>query len=66
MNRKPAAFDALSELSREHLIPHTVTNDAEAADEFLEQALARGHEGIMAKSIDAKYAAGARGQAGSR
>ncbi len=55
-------FAALSELSREHLIPHIVTGDAHAADEFLEQALARGHEGIMAKAIDAKYAAGARGQ----
>src|SRR6202035_667362 len=31
-------------------------------DEFLEQALELGHEGIMAKAIDAKYAAGARGQ----
>ena len=38
-------FAALSELSREHLIPNLVTNDARAADEFLEQALARGHEG---------------------
>jgi DNA ligase 1 len=55
-------FAALSELSREHLIPNLVTNDARAAAEFLEQALARGHEGIMAKAIDAKYAAGARGQ----
>ncbi|MFZ0336829.1 MAG: DNA ligase, partial [Terracidiphilus sp.] len=55
-------FAALSELSREHLIPHIVTGDSHAADEFLEQALARGHEGIMAKAIDAKYAAGARGQ----
>jgi DNA ligase-1 len=55
-------FAALSELSREHLIPHTITGDAETADEFLEQALERGHEGIMAKAIDAKYAAGARGQ----
>ena len=55
-------FAALAELSREHLIPHMVTGDAQAADEFLEQALARGHEGIMAKAIDAKYAAGARGQ----
>jgi DNA ligase-1 len=54
-------FGALSELSRKHLIPHTVTNDPRAADEFLEQALERGHEGIMAKAIDAKYAAGARG-----
>ncbi len=55
-------FAALSELSREHLIPHIVTGNSDAADEFLEQALARGHEGIMAKAIDAKYAAGARGQ----
>ncbi len=55
-------FAALSELSREHLIPHTVTGDAQAAQEFLEQALARGHEGIIAKAVGAKYAAGARGQ----
>ncbi|HTB17193.1 MAG TPA: ATP-dependent DNA ligase [Bryobacteraceae bacterium] len=55
-------FAALAALSREQLIPHIVTGDAAAADEFLEQALARGHEGIMAKAIDAKYAAGARGQ----
>jgi DNA ligase-1 len=55
-------FAALSELSSEHLIPHTVTADAEAAGQFLEQALESGHEGIMAKAIDAKYAAGARGQ----
>jgi DNA ligase 1 len=60
--RQGHRFTALSELSREHLIPNTVTNDAQAADEFLEEALARGHEGIMAKAIDAKYAAGARGQ----
>jgi DNA ligase-1 len=55
-------FAALAELSSEHLIPHTVATDAQAADEFLKQALERGHEGIMAKAIDAKYAAGARGQ----
>jgi DNA ligase-1 len=55
-------FAALSSLSGEHLIPHIVTADAAAANQFLEQALERGHEGIMAKAIDAKYAAGARGQ----
>jgi len=54
-------FAALSGLSRDHLIPHAVTNDPAAAGEFLEQALSRGHEGIMAKSVDAQYAAGARG-----
>ncbi len=55
-------FAALSELAPGSLIPNMVTGDAAAGDEFLEQALARGHEGIMAKAIDAKYAAGARGQ----
>jgi ATP-dependent DNA ligase I len=55
-------FVELSKIAPDSLIPHTVTGDALAGDEFLEQALARGHEGIMAKAIDAKYAAGARGQ----
>jgi DNA ligase-1 len=55
-------FTALAELAPGSLIPHMITGDAAAGDEFLEQALARGHEGIMAKAIDAKYAAGARGQ----
>jgi DNA ligase 1 len=56
-------FGALTEISRpESLIPHTVTSDADRGDEFLREALNRGHEGIMAKAIDAGYAAGARGQ----
>jgi hypothetical protein len=57
-----ALHRALGTGAASSLIPHTVTGDAAAGDEFLEQALARGHEGIMAKAIDAKYAAGARGQ----
>jgi len=55
-------FAALSALAPEQLIPHTVATDAKSGNEFLEQALAHGHEGVMAKAIDAKYAAGARGQ----
>lgn len=56
-------FGALAEISGpEFLIPHTVTSDASRGDEFLREALNRGHEGIMAKAIDAPYAAGARGQ----
>ncbi|HEX5229163.1 MAG TPA: ATP-dependent DNA ligase [Bryobacteraceae bacterium] len=54
-------FGALSELSSAHLIPHLTTSDPRAAEDFLEQSLDRGHEGIMAKAVDAKYAAGARG-----
>jgi len=43
------------------IIPRTVTPDAAEAARFLEQALAHGHEGVMAKSLEAPYAAGRRG-----
>jgi DNA ligase 1 len=55
-------FAALAELASQSLIPNLVTADAACAEEFFEQALDRGHEGILAKAIDAKYAAGGRGQ----
>ncbi len=56
-------FAALAELSPpELLIPHTVTSDASAGHEFLQQSLSRGHEGIMAKALDSAYATGARGR----
>jgi DNA ligase-1 len=41
--------------------PSLVTNDVEKASAFYEQALAQGHEGIMAKATDAAYEAGRRG-----
>jgi ATP-dependent DNA ligase I len=44
------------------VVPHTVTADPERAEEFLHEALERGHEGIMAKALDSVYAAGSRGQ----
>ena len=55
-------FDALSMLARDSLMPHLLTSDPALASEFLEQALERGHEGIMAKATSAFYAAGSRGQ----
>jgi DNA ligase-1 len=55
-------FDALSLVARDSLMPHVLTADPAHASEFLEQALARGHEGIMAKATSALYAAGSRGQ----
>ncbi|HEY6391466.1 MAG TPA: ATP-dependent DNA ligase [Bryobacteraceae bacterium] len=55
-------FAALGELAPQSLIPHITTADAARAEQFFEQALESGHEGIMAKAIDAKYAAGGRGQ----
>jgi DNA ligase 1 len=44
------------------LVPRTQTASAEAAERFLADALARGHEGIMAKALDSPYEAGRRGR----
>jgi DNA ligase-1 len=44
------------------IVPRLVTDSAEVAREFLEQTLARGHEGIMAKALDSVYEAGRRGR----
>jgi DNA ligase-1 len=43
------------------LLPRLVTRDAGDAERFLRRALDEGHEGLMAKSLDAPYAAGQRG-----
>jgi DNA ligase 1 len=43
------------------LVPRMVTEDADAAGAFFADAVARGHEGVVVKSPDAKYAAGRRG-----
>jgi len=45
------------------LVPRLVTGDAAVAEAFYQDALARGHEGVMAKAIDAPYEAGRRGAA---
>ena len=44
-------------------VPRMVTADLEAATQFQADALARGHEGVMVKSVSAPYAAGRRGSA---
>jgi DNA ligase 1 len=41
--------------------PSLITGEAAKADAFYEDALARGHEGLMAKALDAPYEAGRRG-----
>ena len=41
--------------------PSLITGDAAKADAFYEDALERGHEGLMAKALDAPYEAGRRG-----
>ncbi len=44
-----------------HRVDRLVTDDAEAAQEFLDVTLAAGHEGVLAKSMTAPYEAGRRG-----
>ena len=46
-----------------NLVPRLLTSSADAAASFAARALATGHEGVMAKSVDGVYAAGRRGQA---
>ena len=43
------------------LIPRLVTRSNDAAAKFYDEALAAGHEGLMAKLLDAPYEAGNRG-----
>jgi DNA ligase-1 len=42
-------------------VPRSVTADRAEAQRFLDRAIGAGHEGIMAKSLDAPYSAGSRG-----
>jgi DNA ligase-1 len=42
-------------------VPRSVTADRAEAEGFLARAIGAGHEGIMAKSLDAPYSAGSRG-----
>jgi DNA ligase-1 len=50
-----------AELPEALRVPRLVTADPVAADAFLREALGRGHEGIVAKSLEAPYQAGRRG-----
>lgn len=64
LTSRPAAqrFAALAEVLPSHLvIPRLVTADPASAQAFFDAALARGHEGVMAKSLEAPYEAGSRG-----
>ena len=45
------------------LMPRMITDDPDAAARFQADAIARGHEGVVVKSLSAPYAAGRRGSA---
>jgi DNA ligase-1 len=54
-------FAALADaVPAETVVPHLETGDAGEARAFLQQALREGHEGVMAKAVDAPYEAGLR------
>jgi len=53
--------DALAGLAPSLLVPSLVTGSHERAEAFFEETLRRGHEGVMAKALEAPYEAGSRG-----
>jgi ATP-dependent DNA ligase I len=61
LERRVAVVD--DQVAAGNRVPRIVTADAAAASEFTARALATGHEGVMAKAVDAVYAAGRRGAA---
>ena len=64
MTDRPAAerFAVLSQtLPGDMVIPRVVTSDPASAQAFFDAALDHGHEGIMAKALEAPYDAGGRG-----
>lgn len=56
-----ARFAAVEALAPAHAVPRVITGDAAVAEAFYADALAAGHEGVMAKALDAPYDAGSRG-----
>ena len=54
---------ALERLAGERCVPSLLTEDPDAAGEFLAAALSAGHEGVMIKGAATRYEAGRRGQA---
>jgi len=55
-------LDVLASIDGLPRIPGTRTDDPDAAQQVLDDALAAGHEGVMVKALDSPYAAGRRGK----
>jgi DNA ligase 1 len=54
-------FSALGDVAPAHAVKRLVTNDVDEAARVYASAIASGHEGVMAKALDAPYDAGSRG-----
>lgn len=61
--RAQERWAALDGLAPQHAVPRVITGDAEEATAFFDRVIASGHEGVMAKALDAPYDAGNRGAA---
>ena len=58
-----ARFQAMQEALPESIvIPRIVTADVDEAEAFMKRAKGEGHEGVVAKALDATYDAGRRGR----
>ena len=55
-------FARLTAIAPHLVVPHITTSSQKEAEEFLDQSVRRGHEGVMAKAPDARYVAGSRGR----
>src|SRR6478735_2613009 len=58
-SERAAALDAI--VPKAQRVDRLITDDADAAQRFLDVTLDAGHEGVMAKSLTAPYEAGRRG-----
>ncbi|MFZ2177208.1 MAG: ATP-dependent DNA ligase [Rhodococcus sp. (in: high G+C Gram-positive bacteria)] len=56
-------LDALERVAPQHRIPGLIRPDTDGAALHFDDALAAGHEGVVVKSLTARYAAGRRGRA---
>jgi DNA ligase 1 len=58
-----ARFGTLAEVGGTHAVSRVITASSDEAAAFYAAAVAKGHEGVMAKALDAPYDAGSRGAA---
>ena len=59
----PERYDAIAAVVPEELwVPRIVTDDVAEAVAFYEEAVQRGHEGVVVKALDSPYEAGRRGK----
>ncbi len=56
-------LEQLAEIAPHHRVPGIITNDPDKAEQVFAEAVKAGHEGVMVKAADARYAAGRRGKA---